>query len=58
MQDLNLVIKADVAGSVEALKESLTKLSTDEVRVNIVRSGVGALTDSDVMLASAWTRCS
>ncbi len=53
MQDLNLVIKADVAGSVEALKEALSKLSTDEVRVNIVRSGVGALTDSDVMLGSA-----
>jgi translation initiation factor IF-2 len=53
MQDLNLVIKADVAGSVEALKEALAKLSTDEVRVNIVRSGVGALTGSDVMLGSA-----
>ena len=52
-QDLNLVVKADVAGSVEALKEALSKLSTDEVRVNIVRSGVGALTDSDVMLGSA-----
>ncbi len=52
-QDLNLVVKADVAGSVEALKESLSKLSTDEVRVNIVRSGVGAITDSDVMLGSA-----
>ncbi len=52
-QDLNLVVKADVAGSVEALKEALAKLSTDEVRVNVVRSGVGALTDSDVMLASA-----
>jgi translation initiation factor IF-2 len=52
-QDLNLVVKADVAGSVEALKEALIRLSTDEVRVNIVRSGVGALTDSDVMLASA-----
>jgi translation initiation factor IF-2 len=52
-QDLNLVIKADVAGSVEALKEALANLSTDEVRVNIVRSGVGALTDSDVMLGSA-----
>jgi translation initiation factor IF-2 len=52
-QDLNLVVKADVAGSVEALKEALAKLSTDEVRVNIVRSGVGALTDSDVMLGSA-----
>src|SRR5215216_762532 len=53
MQDLNLVVKADVAGSVEALKEALARLSTDEVRVNIVRSGVGALSDSDVMLASA-----
>jgi len=52
-QDLNLVIKADVAGSVEALKEALARLSTDEVRVNIVRSGVGAVTDSDVMLGSA-----
>ena len=53
VQDLNLVVKADVAGSIEALKEALARLSTDEVRVNIVRSGVGALTDSDVMLASA-----
>jgi translation initiation factor IF-2 len=53
MQDLNLVVKADVAGSVEALKEALARLSTDEVRVNIVRSGVGAVTDSDVMLGSA-----
>ena len=53
IQDLNLVIKADVAGSVEALKEALARLSTEEVRVNIVRSGVGALTDSDVMLGSA-----
>src|SRR5215204_1340115 len=52
-QDLNLVVKADGAGSVEALKEALARLSTDEVRVNIVRSGVGALTDSDVMLGSA-----
>ncbi|MBA2691730.1 MAG: translation initiation factor IF-2 [Rubrobacter sp.] len=51
--DLNLVVKADVAGSMEALKESLAKLTTDEVRVNVVRSGVGALTDSDVNLASA-----
>ncbi|HVF02883.1 MAG TPA: translation initiation factor IF-2 [Rubrobacteraceae bacterium] len=52
-QDLNLVVKADVAGSVEALKEALAKLTTEEVRVNIVRSGVGAVTDSDVMLGSA-----
>ena len=53
VQDLNLVIKADVAGSVEALKEALAKLSNEEVRVNIVRSGVGALTENDVMLGSA-----
>jgi translation initiation factor IF-2 len=53
VQDLNLVVKADVAGSVEALKEALARLSTDEVRVNIVRSGVGAITDSDVMLGTA-----
>ncbi|MBV9454860.1 MAG: translation initiation factor IF-2, partial [Rubrobacter sp.] len=53
IQDLNIVIKADVAGGVEALKEALSRLSTDEVRVNIVRSGVGAITDSDVMLGSA-----
>ena len=59
-QDLNLVVKADVAGSVEALKEALARLSTDEVRVNIVRSGVGALTDSDVMLGErvAMASCS
>ncbi len=53
VQDLNLVIKADVAGSVEALKEALAKLTNEEVRVNIVRSGVGALTENDVMLGSA-----
>jgi translation initiation factor IF-2 len=52
-QDLNLIVKADVAGSVEALKEALARLSTGEVRVKVVRSGVGAITDSDVMLASA-----
>src|ERR671916_553955 len=52
-QDLNLVVKADVAGSVEALKEALARLSNEEVRVNIVRSGVGAITDSDVMLGTA-----
>ncbi len=53
VQDLNLVVKADVAGSVEALKEALARLSSEEVRVNIVRSGVGAVTDSDVMLGTA-----
>jgi translation initiation factor IF-2 len=50
---LNLVIKADVQGSAEALNESLTKLSTDEVKVKIVSSGVGGITESDVNLASA-----
>jgi translation initiation factor IF-2 len=53
LQDLNLVVKADVAGSMEALKDALTKLSTEEVRVNIVRSGVGAINDGDVNLALA-----
>lgn len=50
-KDLNLVIKADVQGSVEALKESLLKLSNDEVRVNVVHGGVGAINESDIMLA-------
>ncbi|MCF6336750.1 MAG: translation initiation factor IF-2 [Gammaproteobacteria bacterium] len=50
---LNLVVKADVQGSVEALNESLTKLSTDEVRVKIVASGVGGINESDVNLAVA-----
>ncbi|NOX93326.1 MAG: translation initiation factor IF-2 [Gammaproteobacteria bacterium] len=50
---LNLVVKADVQGSVEALNESLTKLSTSEVRVKIVGSGVGGINESDVNLAVA-----
>ncbi len=50
---LNLVIKADVQGSTEALSDSLRKLSTDEVRVNIVSSGVGGITESDMNLAMA-----
>jgi len=48
-----LLIRADVQGSVEALKDSLTKLSTDEIKVNIVASGVGAITESDAALAQA-----
>lgn len=52
-QELNLIVKADVGGSVEALSDSLLKLSTEEVAVNIIHSGVGAITESDVMLASA-----
>ncbi len=53
VKDLYLIIKADVGGSVEALSDSLHKLSTDEVRVNIIHKGVGAITESDVMLAVA-----
>ncbi len=53
VSELNLLIKADVQGSVEALCESLTKLSTDEVRVKIVSSGVGGITDTGINLAAA-----
>jgi len=53
IKDLNLVVKADVQGSVEALRSSLEKLSNDEVRVRIIHTGAGAVTESDVMLASA-----
>ena len=50
---LNILLKADVQGSVEALKDSLTKLSTDEVAVKIIASGVGGITESDINLALA-----
>lgn len=53
VQQVNLIIKADVHGSVEALKESLVKLSTDEVKVNVVSSGVGGINEGDVSLAQA-----
>jgi translation initiation factor IF-2 len=53
IKELNLIIKADVQGSVEALRQSLEALSTDEVKVNVIHSGVGAITESDIMLASA-----
>ncbi len=52
-RQLNLIVKADVGGSVEALSDSLLKLSTPEVAVQIIHSGVGAITESDVMLATA-----
>ncbi|WP_376691431.1 translation initiation factor IF-2 [Wenzhouxiangella sp. EGI_FJ10409] len=52
-QNVNLVIKADVQGSVEALKDSLTRLSNDEVKVNVIASGVGGITESDASLAQA-----
>jgi translation initiation factor IF-2 len=53
VSDLNIVLKADVQGSVEAIAESLTKLSTSEVKVNIVGSGVGGITETDATLAAA-----
>ncbi len=52
-QELNLVVKADVAGSLEALQDEIAKLPQDEVSVNIIRGAVGAVTESDVMLAAA-----
>ncbi len=51
IKDLNIIIKADVQGSVEAVKQSLEKLSNNEVRVRTIHSGVGAITENDVMLA-------
>lgn len=53
MKELNVIIKADVQGSVEALKQSLEKCSTNEIEVRIIHGGVGAISESDVMLASA-----
>ncbi|MBF7095797.1 translation initiation factor IF-2 [Alkalibacter mobilis] len=53
VQDINIIIKGDVQGSVEALKQSLEKLTNEEVRVNIIHGGVGAISESDVMLAAA-----
>lgn len=53
VKELNIVLKADVQGSLEALTESLNKLSTEEVKVNIIHSATGAITESDIMLASA-----
>ena len=53
IKDLNIVVKADVQGSVEAVKQSLVKLSNDEVAVKVIHGGVGAINESDVMLASA-----
>ncbi|GAA4971923.1 translation initiation factor IF-2 [Algibacter aquimarinus] len=52
-QELNIILKGDVDGSVEALTDSFQKLSTEEIQVNILHKGVGAITESDVLLASA-----
>ena len=53
LKDLNIVVKADVQGTIQALEQALTKIKNDEVKVVIVHSGVGAINESDVMLASA-----
>jgi translation initiation factor IF-2 len=53
LQELNLVLKADVAGSLEAIEDEIAKLPQDEVSVGVIRSAVGAVTESDVMLAAA-----
>ncbi len=53
VKDLNIVIKADVQGSVEALRDALLKLDQQEVRLQVIHGGVGAVTESDIMLASA-----
>ena len=53
MKELNIIIKADVQGSVEAVRQSLEKLSNDEVRVRVIHGAVGAVSESDVMLADA-----
>ena len=52
-KELNLIIKGDVDGSVEALGDSLLKLSTEEIQVNVIHKGVGAISETDVLLASA-----
>ena len=53
LKELNIIVKADVQGSAEAVKQNLEKLSNDEVRVRIIHTGVGAINESDVMLAAA-----
>lgn len=53
IKDLNIIIKADVHGSIEALKGSLLKLSNDEVRVNVIHTNVGTISENDILLASA-----
>ncbi|NMA04102.1 MAG: translation initiation factor IF-2 [Clostridiales bacterium] len=53
VKDLNIVVKADAQGSVEAIKQSLDKLSSDEISINIIHGGVGGITETDVMLATA-----
>ena len=53
IKDLPLIIKGDVTGSVEVLADSLTRMSTEKVRIKVIHSGVGSITESDVLLATA-----
>ena len=53
MKELNVIIKADVQGSVEALSASLQKIDVEGVKIKIIRAAVGAITESDIILASA-----
>ena len=53
IKELNIIVKADVEGSIEALRGSLSQFDTDEVRIRVIHGGVGAITETDVMLASA-----
>ena len=53
LQEINLVVKADVQGSAEAIKQALERIQVDTVRINVIRSTVGAISESDIMLASA-----
>jgi translation initiation factor IF-2 len=56
VKELLIILKGDVQGSVEAVRDALNKLSTEKVKIRIIRSGVGAITESDVMLASASSK--
>ncbi|MCZ7391651.1 translation initiation factor IF-2, partial [Klebsiella pneumoniae] len=52
-KELNIIVKGDVDGSVEALSDSLLKLSTENIQVNVIHKAVGAISDSDILLAAA-----
>ena len=52
-KELNIIVKADVDGSIQALSDSFLKLTSDQIQVNVIHKGVGQITDSDVLLASA-----
>ena len=53
VKELNIILKADVQGTAEAIRQSIEKISTEEVQLKVIHSGVGAITDSDIMLSSA-----